>query len=71
MSELPKITTNPPYARTENAGSYKAQAVLLEDMAAPLPVLRTVWNATEADARRTSKHFVDRSVFGSAQLTCP
>jgi WD40 repeat protein len=41
---------------------YKALAVLLEDMPAPLPVLETLWNATEAEARRISRHLVDRSL---------
>jgi hypothetical protein len=41
---------------------YKALAVLLEDMAAPLPILETLWNVTEAEARRISRHFVDRSL---------
>jgi WD40 repeat protein len=41
---------------------YQALAVLPEDMAAPLPILETLWNASEADARRSSRHFVDRSL---------
>jgi hypothetical protein len=41
---------------------YKALAVLLEDMAAPLPILETLWNVSEADARRISRQFVDRSL---------
>ena len=41
---------------------YKALAVLLEDMAAPLPILEILWNAGEAEARRTSRNFVDRSL---------
>ena len=40
---------------------YKALAVLLEDSAAPLPILQILWNSAESDARRTSRHFVDRS----------
>jgi hypothetical protein len=41
---------------------YKALAVLLEDMAAPLPILETLWNVGEAEARRISRQFVDRSL---------
>jgi WD40 repeat protein len=41
---------------------YKALAVLLEDMAAPLPILRTLWGVSESGARRISRHFVDRSI---------
>jgi len=41
---------------------YKALAVLLEDMAAPLPILQTLWNASAAEARFLSKHLVDRSL---------
>jgi WD40 repeat protein len=41
---------------------YKALAVLLEDMAAPLPILETLWNVNEAEARRISRQFVDRSL---------
>jgi WD40 repeat protein len=41
---------------------YQALAVLLEDMPAPLPVLETLWNASEAEARRVGRHFVDRSL---------
>jgi len=41
---------------------YKALAVLLEDMPAPLPILETLWNVNEAEARRMSKLFVDRSL---------
>ena len=41
---------------------YKALAVLLEDMAAPLPILETLWNVDRAEARRISRHFVDRSL---------
>jgi WD40 repeat protein len=41
---------------------YKALAVLLEDMAAPLPVLQVLWGIDESEARRTSRHFVDRSL---------
>ena len=35
---------------------YKALAVLLEDMAAPLPILQTLWNANEPEARRISRN---------------
>lgn len=41
---------------------YKAFAVLLEDMAAPLPVLETLWGVDNAEARRIARHFVDRSL---------
>jgi len=41
---------------------YKALAVLLEDMPAPLPILETLWNVNEAEARRISRQFVDRSL---------
>jgi len=41
---------------------YQALAVLLEDMAAPLPVLETLWGANDAEARRVSRQFVDRSL---------
>jgi WD40 repeat protein len=45
---------------------YKALAVLPEDMAAPLPILRTLWAASDAEARRIRRHFVDRSLAQSA-----
>jgi WD40 repeat protein len=41
---------------------YRALAALLEEMAAPLPVLRTLWGVPEAEALRTSRHFADRSL---------
>ena len=41
---------------------YKALAVLLEDMATPLPILETLWNVGEAEARRITRQFVDRSL---------
>jgi WD40 repeat protein len=41
---------------------YKELAVLLEDIAAPLPVLETIWNTSKAEARRLSRCFVDRSL---------
>ncbi len=41
---------------------YKALAMLLEDMPAPLPVLRILWNTSESETRRTIQHFVDRSL---------
>jgi WD40 repeat protein len=41
---------------------YKALAVLLEDMAAPLPILETLWNVDTAEARRISRSLVDRSL---------
>jgi hypothetical protein len=41
---------------------YKKLAVLLEDMAAPLPVLETLWNLGEAEARRIGRYLADRSL---------
>ncbi|WP_353063802.1 NB-ARC domain-containing protein [Tunturibacter psychrotolerans] len=41
---------------------YKALAVLLEDMAAPLPILETLWNVDRPEARRVSRKLVDRSL---------
>ncbi|MBV8833199.1 MAG: hypothetical protein JO108_28720, partial [Acidobacteriaceae bacterium] len=41
---------------------YKALAVLLEDMVAPLPILQTLWNVSEAETRRSSRQIVDRSL---------
>jgi WD40 repeat protein len=41
---------------------YKALAVLLEDMAAPLPILQTLWNLSPAETMRNSKLLVDRSL---------
>jgi WD40 repeat protein len=41
---------------------YKALAVLLEDTAAPLPVLQTLWNVRAEEARRIARYFVDRSL---------
>ena len=41
---------------------YRTLAVLLEDMAAPLPVLQALWNTSESDARRTSQHLADRAL---------
>lgn len=41
---------------------YRALAVLLEDMAAPLPALETLWNASQADPRRIRRHFVNPSL---------
>jgi WD40 repeat protein len=40
---------------------YKALAMLLEDMAAPLAILQTLWNVDEAEARRISRNLADRS----------
>ena len=37
-------------------------AVLLEDMPAALPVLQTLWNCEEAEARRISRRLADRSL---------
>jgi WD40 repeat protein len=41
---------------------YKALAMLLEDMAAPLPILQALWNVDEAGARRISRNLADRSL---------
>jgi WD40 repeat protein len=41
---------------------YQALALLLEDMAAPLPILEVLWNVGEPEARRISRHLVDRSL---------
>jgi WD40 repeat protein len=41
---------------------YKVLAVLLEDMAAPLPILEALWGVDNAAARRICRHFVDRSL---------
>jgi WD40 repeat protein len=41
---------------------YKALAVLLEDMATPLPILEALWGVDNAEARRISRHFIDRSL---------
>ena len=48
---------------------YKALAVLLEDMAAPLPILQSLWGVSEADTRRISRHFLDRSLAQRDQET--
>ncbi len=41
---------------------YLKLAVLLEDVPAPLAVLRTLWKSNEAEGRRTARYFVDRSL---------
>ena len=41
---------------------YKALAVLPEDIAVPLPILETLWAVSGAEARRISRHLVDRSL---------
>ncbi len=41
---------------------YLKLGVLLEDVPAPLPVLQTLWEANAAEARRTARYFVDRSL---------
>jgi len=41
---------------------YGKLAVLLEDMAGALPVLETLWNCGEAEARRVGRRLVDRSL---------
>ena len=37
-------------------------AVLLDDSSAALPILQTLWDASEAEARRNSKRSVDLSL---------
>jgi len=41
---------------------YKALAVLLEDMPAPLPILATLWNVDASDARLISNRLVELSL---------
>jgi WD40 repeat protein len=41
---------------------YKALAVLLEDMAAPLAILETLWNVDRREAHRICRILVDRSL---------
>ncbi|MEK7753207.1 MAG: NB-ARC domain-containing protein, partial [Acidobacteriota bacterium] len=41
---------------------YESLAVLLEDMPAALPVLETLWNCDEAEARRIGRRLADRSL---------
>ena len=41
---------------------YGRLAVLLEDMAASLPVLETLWNVDDAEARRIARRLADRSL---------
>lgn len=41
---------------------YISLAVLLDDMAPPQPILQTLWNVGEAEARRVGKLLVDRSL---------
>ena len=41
---------------------YRKLAILLEDVPAPLPVLETIWNANEAEARLSTRYFVERSL---------
>jgi WD40 repeat protein len=41
---------------------YRSLAVLLEDMPASLPILRTLWKVNEPEARRIARQFVDRSL---------
>jgi WD40 repeat protein len=48
--------------KPEMQEQYKGLAVLLEEMAAPLPILQTLWDASEAEARRISRNLVDRSL---------
>ena len=48
--------------RPEMQERYKALAVLLEDMPAPLPILEALWDAGRAEAVRIVKLLVDRSL---------
>ena len=48
--------------KPDTQSRYRALAVLLEDMEAPLPVLQTLWNVEEAEARRVIRHLADRSL---------
>lgn len=41
---------------------YLSLAVLLEDVPAPAVVLQMLWKVNEAEARRTARYFVDRSL---------
>ena len=41
---------------------YRTLAVLLEDVPAPLTILKILWSASEPDARQTARYFVDRSL---------
>ena len=50
---------------------YQTLAVLLEDVPAPLVMLRTLWNVSEPEARRTARHFVDRSLSSWERLAKP
>src|SRR5207244_4028619 len=47
---------------TEMQQRYGSLAVLLDDMPAPLPVLETLWNCDEAEARRIGRRLADRSL---------
>jgi hypothetical protein len=48
--------------RPELQQRYCKLAVLLEDMPAPLPILQTLWNCDEAEARRIARRLADRSL---------
>ena len=48
--------------KPETQERYRALAVLLEDMPAPLPILQTLWNVEKPEARRISRNLVDRSL---------
>ena len=41
---------------------YLKLATLLEDVSAPVVVLQTLWAATDEEARRSARYFVDRSL---------
>jgi WD40 repeat protein len=48
--------------KPEMQGRYEALAVLVEDMAAPLPLLRMLWDVSDSEARRIGRQLVDRSL---------
>jgi WD40 repeat protein len=50
---------------------YLKLAVLLEDVPAPLVVLKTLWAVNEAEGRRTARYFVDRSLASWEDETDP
>jgi|HubBroStandDraft_6_1064221.scaffolds.fasta_scaffold20936_2 WD40 repeat protein len=48
--------------KSEMQERYKALAVLLEDMAVPPAILQIIWGTSDAEARRVSRHLIDRSL---------
>jgi hypothetical protein len=48
--------------KSEMQSQYKALAVLLEDMATPLPILQTLWSVDAATARLVGKHLAELSL---------